>query len=93
MDQLVHETEEKRRQLFQEWKDSKTLFRCKIHEEYKAMGGSHGLQGVRRDDVVEVLQEGVGPGGYYNLCRTRTKGGAIDSIGWYPISYMQKIRK
>jgi hypothetical protein len=30
-------------------------------EEYK-MGDSHGLKGVTLGDVVEVLQEDVGPG-------------------------------
>ena len=87
---IVDETKQKRLQLYEEWGDKPLKFRCKLHEDY-SMGGSHGLEGVEKNDVLEVLQEGVGPGGYYHLCRTTDKDGTIKSVGWYPISYLTKI--
>lgn len=90
MDVISDETKQKRMQLLEEWRDKPTKFKCKVHEEYK-MGGSHGLEGVFKNDTIEVLQEAVGPGGYYNLCRTREQDGTVKSVGWYPIGYLTKI--
>jgi hypothetical protein len=47
-----------------------TLFHCVIR---KNAGLKHCLSGVQLGDVVEVLEEGVGPDKAYNLCRLAAK--------------------
>lgn len=90
---IRQQVEEKRREMMQQYHDSPTLFKCKVVEEYK-MGGSHGLTNVKIGDVVEILQENVGSGDYYHLCRTRDAETAeVVSIGWYPHSYMKPIEE
>ena len=86
---LSEESRQKRQVLLEEWKDKPTLYKCIVKESYK-MGGSHGLKDVQVNDIVEVLQEGVGPGESYHLCRTRDEEGSVKSIGWYPIAFMEK---
>jgi hypothetical protein len=86
--EIRHQVEEKRREMMEQYQDSPTLFQCKVVEEYK-MGGSHGLKGVKVGDVVEILQEDVGPGEYYR--RTRDENADILSIGWYPQGYMEPV--
>lgn len=81
----------KRHQLLEESKDKPVLFECVVREAYK-MGGTHGLEGVAVGDVVEVLEEAVGPSKYYNLCRFK-KDGELVSVGWYPISFLEKKKR
>jgi hypothetical protein len=79
------------------WRDQPALYECIIRREYKNMGGSHGLVGVAVGDVVQVLQQGVGPNLQYNLCRVprqRTIGDEeeqAEAIGWYPMAFMEQI--
>jgi hypothetical protein len=79
------------------WRDQPALYECIIRHEYKNMGGSHGLVGVVVGDVVQVLQQGVGPNQQYNLCRIprqRTIDGEEEppvAIGWYPMAFMEQI--
>ena len=93
--------EEIRREKFrlhQEWHDKPVLFYAVIRREYKQMGGSHGLRGAHVGDVVEILDEGVGPERAYNVCRLRGRaeeGGVAgvgeDQIGWFPVAFMEKV--
>jgi len=75
--QMVKTMEEEiardKRRLHETWRDAPVLFHCVIRRAYKSMSGSHGLRGVEVGDVVEILQEGVGPDKAYNLCRLRGK--------------------
>ena len=88
---LAEDAARQKRALRETWKQVHTpLFYCVIRRAYKQMSGSYGLQGVRVGDVVEVLEEGVGPDKLYNLCRIK-KGDADEQIGWFPISFMEKI--
>jgi hypothetical protein len=49
---------------------------------------------IQVNDIVEVLEEGVGPDKYYNLCRTRSKEtGEVDAVGWYPIVCLEKLEE
>jgi hypothetical protein len=78
------------------WRDQPALFECIIRHEYKNMGGSHGLVGVVVGDVVQVLQQGVGPNQQYNLCRIHQRSSGDgeeqpESIGWYPMAFMEQI--
>lgn len=81
--------------LRQKWHNQPALFHCTIRRAHKNMGGSYGLKNVRVGDVVEVLEEGVGPDRHYNLCRIHKNNsdndGATEQIGWFPISYMEKL--
>jgi len=88
---IDHEQRLKRLQLREEHKDKPALFDCIVRKEYK-MGGTHGLKGAKLDDVLEVLEERVGPNGHYNLCRRRDADtGEVLSVGWYPIAYLEKV--
>jgi hypothetical protein len=68
-----------------------TLFCCIIR---KTHGFTHCLSGIRIGDVVEVLEEGVGPLQAYNLCRVPTDH--RDSVskeiyGWFPYRWLEKL--
>ena len=103
--QMVKTMEEEiardKRQLHWRWRGAPVLFHCVIRRAYKPMSGSHGLRGVEVGDVVEILQEGVGPDKAYNLCRMRGKKGSGAGvgeeegddfqIGWFPIPFMEKV--
>jgi len=70
------------------------LFHCVIR---KNTGFTHCLSGVQLGDVVEVLEERVGPDRSYNLCRlpakssTESKSLSTDTYGWFPIRWLQKF--
>jgi len=68
-----------------------TLFHCVIRQ---STGLTHCVSGVQLGDVVEVLEEGVGPDRAYNLCRLPAKAQSslsTDSYGWFPIRWSQKL--
>ena len=58
-------------------------------------GFAHSMTGiVKVGDVLEVYQEGVGPNGLYNLCRLPADPNdplAIDTWGWFPTRWLQKL--
>jgi hypothetical protein len=91
INQVREETLQKRAQLLADSKDKPILFTCVVREQY-GMGGSHGLENVKKGDLVEVVEEAVGPDQYYNLCRTRNSDGDVLSVGWYPIGYLEKVK-
>ena len=67
---MAAETARKRQQLQEQYRKAPAMFECVIRRAYP-MGGSHGLPKVQVGEVVQVLQEGVGPDQQYNLCRRR----------------------
>lgn len=81
-----------RKEFFEQYKDKPILHECIVKFEYK-MSGTRGLKGVSLNDRLEVLEEGVGPNGTYATCRRRDAAGNIASIGWYPLSFMEKVEK
>lgn len=93
---LIEEKEEQA-----EKKQREALFQCVIRRIPEMFDGPRCLTGVRTGDVVDVIEENVGPGGTYNLCRrTRekedTKSGLEGGdnnlfIGWFPISCLEKL--
>ena len=80
---------------------SLSKFQCIIRKVPLNFDGHKCLKNVKVGDIVSVLEEGVGPGGQYNLCSIEriTKKPGMDnadcdptvSIGWYPCSCLQKI--
>lgn len=86
---------------------TKTEFQCIIRKIPQNFDGHKCLKNVKVGDIVGVIQEGVGPGGQYNLCsierndakhatNKRDSGddesnGKRVSIGWFPCSCLQKI--
>jgi hypothetical protein len=69
--------------------DGVILFHCVVR---RTTGFTQGLSGVQVGDVVEVLQEGVGPEGLYNLCRLPAKHSmGTDTLGWFPTRWLQKL--
>ncbi|KAL3758321.1 hypothetical protein ACHAWU_004286 [Discostella pseudostelligera] len=89
------------RRMLEEGIASMSKFKCIIRKVPLNFDGHKCLKNVKVGDVVTVLEEGVGPGGQYNLCsidRDATTTGVESSeneprisIGWYPCSCLQKI--
>ena len=68
-------------------------YQCKVLRIESSLDGTHVLRGIAVGDVVDVLEENVGPNSHYHLCR-RHRGGHQHndgSIGWYPIQFLQKV--
>ena len=86
----------------------KSKFQCIIRKVPQNFDGHKCLKNVKVGDVVGIIEEGVGPGGQYNLCSiertTAAKSASQDStdndsseekisIGWFPCSCLQKIEQ
>lgn len=74
-----------------------SLFQCRVMAVPKYFDGTKSLMGVEVGDVVDVLEEQIGPGGTYNLCRlvrqeNDKKQESIISVGWYPMSCLEKVK-
>lgn len=74
-----------------------SLFQCRVMAVPKYFDGTKSLMGVEVGDVVDVLEEQVGPGGTYNLCRlvrqeNDEKQESIIRVGWYPMSCLEKVK-
>jgi hypothetical protein len=71
--------------------DANILLYCVVR---RTSGFTHCLSSVKVGDVVEVLQEGVGPDQAYNLCRLPAHSNhdmATDTCGWFPIRWLQRL--
>ncbi|KAL7436344.1 hypothetical protein ACHAXH_007582 [Discostella pseudostelligera] len=89
------------RRMLEEGLDSMSKFKCIIRKVPLNFDGHKCLKNVKVGDVVSVLEEGVGPGGQYNLCSIDRDAATTGmessenepriSIGWYPCSCLQKI--
>ena len=66
----------------------KALFKCTIRRIPKNFDGSMALKGTKVGEVVEVLEERVGPDGMYHKVRHENKNGS-KAIGWFPISCLE----
>jgi len=78
----------------EEPEETKSLFYCIVRRLPKYFDGSKCLKGVRVGDKVSVIQENVGPGGMYHLCRLEyvdeKRGITFVDVGWFPISCLEK---
>jgi len=79
-------------------KDNLALFQCTIRRKPKFFDGTRSLMNVEVGDVVDVLEESVGPEGMYNLCRTRRESGESkksisQNEGWFPTTCLEKMNK
>lgn len=87
-----------------------TIFTCKILHVDPGLDGTKMLtrsksersgtrsginRNIQKEDIVEVLEAGVGPSQRYHLCRMREqKSDNNDTsavVGWYPIDYLQRL--
>ena len=75
------------------------LFYCVIRRS-SGWNVTHCVTGAKIGQVVDVLQAGVGPNREYNLVRLRADPNDVnhpevsmtaDSIGWFPIRWLQKL--
>lgn len=60
----------------------------------RTSGFTHCLTSVQLGDVVEVLQEGIGPKRAFNLCRLPAHPDeplSTDIYGWFPTRWLQKL--
>lgn len=97
-DQQTSKNEELRKELMasvnlDQFMDAETKLYCVVRRA-KGWNVTHCLTGVQLGDVVEVLEEGVGPNQEYNLCRLPAdENNTIqeDVIGWFPIRFLQKL--
>ena len=70
------------------------LFRAAVARTDASLGGTHMLTGVSVNDVVEVLEEDVGPSDQYCLCRLpgKEKDGRDANLGWYPKEFLLPLK-
>ena len=78
-------------------------YQCKVLRiEPSLLDGTHMLRGIAVGDLVDVLEENVGPSSQYHLCRRRqdrrgwsrqkkSNSEGDGSIGWYPVQFLQKV--
>jgi len=80
---------------FDDREESPMLFRCLVRRTLRNFDGTKCLTNVKVGDVVEVLEEGVGPGNAYNLCRIRSENESGKdekvSVGWFPMTCLEKL--
>jgi len=78
----------------EEWLNKKnSLFDCVVRTAPASLDGYKCLKGIEVGDIVEVLEEKVGPGNMYNLCRTKVDLESAKPVaaGWVPTMYLEKI--
>jgi len=89
-----------RSEMNEKYKDKQALFQCKVRRvpQPGMFDGHCSLGGVQLNEIVDVLEENVGPGKMYNLCRTRVGSSSNNmqstwqqQIGWFPKSYLEKL--
>lgn len=92
--QSVEEEERVRKETISKYKISKSLFQCEVMVAFP-LDGQMGLQGVEQGDILDIIEEGVGPDESYSLCRfTGDKvenGITVGQIGWYPARCLKKM--
>ncbi|CAJ1953904.1 unnamed protein product [Cylindrotheca closterium] len=75
-----------------EWDNSlPTLFQCKIAHVEPSLDGTKMLANIRIGDVVEIVEAKVGPNEAYHLCRRPAQGRRPESMGWYPVEFMEDL--
>jgi hypothetical protein len=87
------------RRMLEDGVASMSKFKCIVRKVPLNFDGHKCLKKVKVGDVVSVIEEGVGPGGQYNLCSIErmASNGAVEasdrgvSIGWFPCSCLEKI--
>ena len=90
----LKEEERVRKEMIDKYKTSSVLFQCEVMVAFP-LDGQKGLQGAELGDILDVLEEGVGPDGSYNLCRfsgDKVKHGFhAGQIGLYPARCLKKL--
>lgn len=89
---LREERLHKRQELLAEHGTKPALYSVVVTKAYP-MGGTHGLPNVQVRQVLEVLEEKVGPDQYYLLCRTRDKESGEIQVGWYPMDFVRRRKR
>eukprot|EP00970_Alexandrium_tamarense_P009544 scaffold1917_cov196-Alexandrium_tamarense.AAC.5 len=81
---------------------TKYQFKCIVRRVPQNFDGHKCLTNVKVGDVLNVVEEGVGPGRQYNLCSIDRRRSVIEpggksksdatSIGWFPCSCLEKMK-
>lgn len=77
----------------------KSLFQCIVRVVPQQFDGHKCLTNLKVGDVVNVLQEGVGPDNKYNLCSIERSAASSSSeekhisVGWFPCSCLEKVEQ
>jgi hypothetical protein len=79
--------------LWNEYEGAPVLYECVVRKTYQPLGGTHGLKHVELNEVLQVIQEHVGPNGDYSLCRKTDGKGNQLGVGWFPASYLERKRR
>ena len=77
-------------QEMEDWYNMPAIFDCVVRKMPLNLDGYKCLTGVDVGDVVQVLQEKVGPEDMYNICRKVDDKGRPISAGWFPTMYLEK---
>lgn len=73
-------------------------FKCIVRKVPQRLDGHKCLKDLKVGDIVNVLQEGVGPDKRYNLCSIerisapKAAGEQSVSVGWFPCNCLEKIK-
>lgn len=75
------------------------MFTCLVKRVPPNFDGHKCLVGVEVGDILNVIEEGVGPGGQYNLCFVKnddrdSRSDEMDvNVGWFPCSCLEVIKE
>ena len=98
----------KRDEMHKQFATAPALYKVEVVTAYHEMGGTHGLKArLKPGEVLEVLQDDVGPSGLYLMVRTSRPSSAstpqedsIDDeapeplqIGWYPRAFVKAVEE
>ena len=93
-DEMTSRNEEKR-MIAEDMVNTSLKFKCIVRRVPEQFDGHKCLQNIKVGDVVGVLEEGIGPGGQYNLCSIERNAADKEpkfSIGWFPCSCLEKLK-
>jgi hypothetical protein len=86
---------EEKRMIAEDMVNTSLKFKCIVRRVPEQFDGHKCLQNIKVGDVVGVLEEGIGPGGQYNLCSIERNAADKEnkfSIGWFPCSCLEKLK-
>lgn len=73
------------------YKGRPALFQCAVKRIPPMFDGHYSLVGVKVNDIVDILEENVGPDKLYNLCRPVKTVDEPLTVGWFPKNCLERI--
>lgn len=73
------------------YQDRPAKFQCIVKRIPIMFDGHLSLVEIKENDIVDVLEESVGPDKLYNVCRPIKARGEPFLVGWFPKNCLEKI--